>query len=78
MTEKIYWLNPIYIMKTQPKNPGGRPALPDEERMRITSVMLPPDLREVIVDLAETGGTSQSKVIRQLLVAGLERRARRK
>lgn len=60
-------------MKTQAKNPGGRPALPPEERMRITSVMLPPDLRDVITTLAQTGGTSQSQVIRQLLEAGLRR-----
>lgn len=58
-------------MKTHTKNPGGRPALPPEERMRITSVMLPPELREVIVTMAQTGGTSQSKVIRQLLEQGL-------
>jgi hypothetical protein len=39
--------------------------------MRITSVMLPPDLRDVITTLARDGGSSQSKVIRQLLEAGL-------
>lgn len=48
----------------------GRPALPDDKRKRVTSVMLPPELREVIADYAQHRGCSQSEAIRILLEAG--------